>query len=313
MGESNYEDLCDRRKRSDRELSTPDAYTGRARSLLRQPREDALLPGLPGVCQVREVRLDRSSADFDKEVASLGCDVIVDMICFTEAELTRLVREIRGTVSQSLVIGSMWIHGTGDAVPVREEECREPMEEYGRNKLAISETIRRLWQQEGFPGTVIHPGHIIAPGHSLMIGPQGNRDMEIVRKLRDGETVLLPNFGLETVHHVHAEDVAGILLAAIHNRDAALGEEFHAVSERAVTLRGFCRMVAGFYGQTAHLEYLPYEEFARTIREEDAKETYEHISHSPSGSPEKTTRVLGYRTRSTEQTVREHLEALGWL
>ncbi|MBQ6582681.1 MAG: NAD-dependent epimerase/dehydratase family protein [Mogibacterium sp.] len=267
----------------------------------------------PEFAQVREVRLDRSSADFDKEVASLGCDVIVDMICFTEAELTRLVREIRGTVSHYLVIGSMWIHGTGDAVPVREEECREPMEEYGRNKLAISETIRRLWQQEGFPGTVIHPGHIIAPGHSLMIGPQGNRDMEIVRKLRDGETVLLPNFGLETVHHVHAEDVAGILLAAIHNRDAALGEEFHAVSERAVTLRGFCRMVAGFYGQTAHLEYLPYEEFARTIREEDAKETYEHISHSPSGSPEKTTRVLGYRTRSTEQTVREHLEALGWL
>jgi nucleoside-diphosphate-sugar epimerase len=49
----------------------------------------------------------------------------------------------------------------------------------------------------------------------------------------------LPNLGLETVHHVHAEDVAQLVLRAILHRSAALGEAFNAVSAQALNLRGY--------------------------------------------------------------------------
>jgi nucleoside-diphosphate-sugar epimerase len=139
-------------------------------------------------------------------------------------------------------------------------------------------------------------------------GARGQREA-----LRDGREVPLPNFGLETLHHVHAKDVAGIIAAAIRVGEPTFGEEYHAVSPRAITLRGFCEEVATLYGQQANLRFMPFDVFAREVGDEDAATTLEHISHSPACSTAKTERELGYVTASTMQTVAEHLRALGML
>ena len=39
---------------------------------------------VPELKQVHEVYLTRDSEDFEASIAALGCDVVVDMICFTE-------------------------------------------------------------------------------------------------------------------------------------------------------------------------------------------------------------------------------------
>lgn len=57
-----------------------------------------------------------------------------------------------------------------------------------------------LSKREGFPATVVHPGHIVAPGYSFIVGPQGNRNTDVIETLREGREVLLPNLGLETIH-----------------------------------------------------------------------------------------------------------------
>ncbi|MCS6760705.1 MAG: hypothetical protein MO846_00845 [Candidatus Devosia symbiotica] len=49
----------------------------------------------------------------------------------------------------------------------------------------------------------------------------------------------LSNFGLETVHHVYADNVAQIIIDAFDNRSLAVGESFHAVSSSTLTLRGY--------------------------------------------------------------------------
>ena len=54
----------------------------------------------------------------------------------------------------------------------------------------------------------------------------------------------MPHLGLETLHHVHAEDVARAFVDALCNRPAAVGEEFHIVSPQALTMRGYAESMA---------------------------------------------------------------------
>lgn len=266
----------------------------------------------PALRDVSEAHLARGSEDFEKDVAALGCDVIVDMVCFKLEDMQKLIAVLKGSIAHYVVCGSLWYHGPSDIVPVREEDCRNPSGAYGINKLMMDDELHRLWKTEKFPGTIVHPGHICAPGHPI-INPQGNISLSVFEDLRDGREVLLPNFGLETLHHVHASDVAGVMNAAIQKGAVSFGEDFHAASSGAVSLAGYARTVAGWYGREANLTFLPYDAFAERVDPKAATQTLEHISRSPAASMRKAEDLLGYRPRSTYETVRECLEALNLL
>jgi hypothetical protein len=47
---------------------------------------------------------------------------------------------------------------------------------------------------------------------------------------------LLPDRGGETLHHVHAEDVAGLHQACLEQPDAATGQSFNSMCTQAFTL-----------------------------------------------------------------------------
>lgn len=263
----------------------------------------------PEFREIREVRLARGEADFEQQVAALGCDVVVDMVCFEPEDMCRLIDALRGRIAHYVVCGSLWYHGPSDIVPVREDDCRNPFGEYGINKLKMSDELKRLYETERFPGTIVHPGHICAPGHPI-INPQGNLALSVFEDLRDGREVLLPNFGLETLHHVHAADVAGVMDAAIRKGAVSFGKDFHAAADSAVSLAGYARTVASWYGREANLTFLPYAEFARRVAPDAAELTLDHISRSPAASMRRAEELLDYRPRSTNETVRECLQAL---
>lgn len=267
----------------------------------------------PEFDQVEEVHLNREDEDFAQQVADLGCDVVVDIICFTQRQAEQMVEALTGSIRHYICVGSIWIHGHARSLPVSEEECRTPTDAYGKAKLEITDYLKQQWHDHGFPATIVHPGHIVAPGFSNVVGPQGNRNLAVFEALRDGKEVTLPNLGLETLHHVHAGDVAGIIDAVIRTGRPSLGEEYHAVSQRAITLRGFCEEIAELYGREPVLKFLPFEEFAKGVTEQEAADTLEHISRSPSCSPLKARRELGYLCRTTMETICDHLVALGML
>ena len=159
----------------------------------------------------------------------------------------------------------------------------------------------------------MHPGHIVCPG-DVPINPQGCKSLDAFRTLREGKTLYLPNFGMETLHHVHAEDVAGVFFAAIQTGKSAYGEGFHAVSPRAVTLTGYAREAASWYGKEADLAYEPYETWKARVPAEDAASTLTHMLHSPSGSMEKAKRLLDFVPKHTSyEAVRECLQSFGEL
>ena len=65
--------------------------------------------------------------------------------------------------------------------------------------------------------------------------------------------MILPNLGLETVHHVHADDVAQAFVQAMVHRSVAILESFHVVSAAALTFRGYAEAVSAWFGKKARL------------------------------------------------------------
>ncbi|SCK07020.1 NAD(P)-dependent oxidoreductase [Streptomyces sp. WMMB 322] len=263
---------------------------------------------------VRTVVTDREAAEadgtFGASVAELGADVVIDMICFREESARHLVEALAGRVRHFLHCGTIWVYGPSGQVPAPESEPRRPLEEYGRNKAAIEAYLLAEARLNGFPATVVHPGHITGPGW-VPVNPAGNLNTGTFQALADGEKVTLPNLGMETLHHVHADDVAQVFMDAVANRSAALGESFHSVASTAVTLRGYAEAVAGWFGQEPRLEFVPWERWRETVSAEDAGATYSHIAHSPHRSMEKARRLLGNRPRHTAlEAIEEAVDAL---
>ncbi len=253
-----------------------------------------------GWSRVRTVEVDReaedAAGDFGERVARLDADVVVDLICFTEDSSRQLAEALEGRVRHLLHCGTIWVHGPSGAVPTPEDAPRRPLSTYGIRKAAIERDLLARARDGRLPATVIHPGHISGPGWSP-VNPAGHLDLAVFQKLADGERVALPNLGLETLHHVHAADVAGVFLAAVANRAVAVGESFHAVGSGAVTLRGYAEAAAGWFDHEADLAFLPWNEWRRDVPDDQAAITWDHLTNSPHCSMEKAERLLGFRPR----------------
>lgn len=265
--------------------------------------------------QVTRVALDREAGDADGSfagaIADLGADVVVDMMCFTEDSARQLVDAVRGRVAHLVSCGTIWVHGHAVAVPTRETDERQPFGEYGLGKAAIEARLLEESNRDGgLPSTVLHPGHITGPGWP-MVNAAGHFSLGVWESLAAGSTVVLPNLGLETVHHVHADDVAQCFQRAIERPEVAAGKSYHVVSERAMTLRGIAETAAGWFGRDAVLDYLPFTDFLATLSDEDAAATRDHVSRSPSMSIAAAASDLGYTPRYTSAAA--IAEGLDWL
>lgn len=245
--------------------------------------------------RVRLVELDREAEEargtFGAQMAALEADAVIDLICFTENSAAQLAEALCGRVRHFLHCGTIWVHGPSAMVPTTEDSPRRPIGSYGVAKAAIEAT---LLSQRGLPATVIHPGHVTGPGWPP-INPAGHLGLEVFQRLADGQKVALPHLGMETLHHVHAADVAGVFLAALANPWAAVGESFHAVAPGAMTMRGYAEAVAGWFGREADLEFLPWEAWAQTVDASSAEITWSHLTHSSHCSMAKAERLLGFR------------------
>jgi nucleoside-diphosphate-sugar epimerase len=264
--------------------------------------------------KVRQVVIDRQAAEaagtFGAQVRALQPDVVIDMICFTLASAQQLVTSLRGQVQHFLHCGTIWVHGPSVEVPTIEAQPRRPFGDYGTQKAAIEAYLLDAARRGDFPATCLHPGHIVGPGWPP-VNPAGNFNPAVFSTIARGAELLLPNFGLETVHHVHADDVAQIFFQAMQNWSSAVGESFHAVSPAAVTLRGYAETVSGWFGREANLRFLPFDEWRTHQSKDDASATWDHIAHSPNCSIAKAQRLLNYQPRySSFQGV---YEAVNWL
>jgi nucleoside-diphosphate-sugar epimerase len=263
---------------------------------------------------VQNITLDREAADqagtFGDQIRELRPDVVIDNKCYAVESARQLVEALRGQVQHLIVCGTIWVHGHSVSMPTTEEQPRRPFGDYGVNKAAVEAYLLDEARRHGFPATMLHPGHIVGPGW-LPVNPAGNFNPQVFEKLARGEELALPNLGMETVHHVHAEDVAQAFWKAMDNWSNAVGESFHVVSPAALTLRGYAESMAAWFGQPANLCFMPWEQWRATVSDADAEITWDHIAHCPNCSIAKAQRLLDYQPRYT--SLQGIYESVSWL
>jgi nucleoside-diphosphate-sugar epimerase len=253
---------------------------------------------------------EEQAGNFGDRIACLDPDVVIDLTCYLPESAEQLAAGLQGRVQHFLHCGTIWVHGPSVSVPTTEEEPRRPFGDYGCRKAQIERFLLTEARLRHFPATVLHPGHIVGPGWPP-INPAGHFNPQVFSDLAAGREVLLPNLGMETLHHVHADDVAQSFERAIARRSAAIGESFHVVSPAALTLRGYAERMAQWFGQKARLRFLPFEEWSRTVSEREAAITRDHIAHSPNCSIEKARHLIRYEPRYRSLEAVE--ESVRWL
>jgi nucleoside-diphosphate-sugar epimerase len=263
---------------------------------------------------VTQLNLDRTAEEhagtFGERIARLEAEAVIDLTCYFLESATQLAEALKDSGTYLLHCGTIWVHGPSVEVPTTEEHPRRPFGDYGIRKASIEAYLLDQARSAKLAVTVLHPGHLVGPGWNP-INPTGNFNPNVFTALASGAEVAIPNIGLETVHHVHADDVAQSFVLALANRNAAVGQSFHAVSPAASTLRGYAEAMASWFGQPARLRFLPYEEWRQTVTEKDAAVTWDHIAHSPNCSIQKARDQLGYSPRySSLEAIKESVSCM---
>jgi nucleoside-diphosphate-sugar epimerase len=264
--------------------------------------------------QVQRIRLDRDveeqAGTFGDRVVALDAEVVIDLVCFTRASAQALVDRLRGRTGQLIHCGSIWRYGPSVKLPVTEDDGSPPFGEYGVQKAAIAQLLEEETRSGGLVTTSLHPGHISGPGWAP-IGPLGNLDPGVWHALSSGTEVAIPGLGTELMHHVHADDVAQAFQAAVEHRDAAAGESFNVVASSALTVRGFAEIAAGWFGQSALLRTVGWEEFRAQTTPEFAEQSWEHLVRSHYAAIDKARSLLGFAPAYEPEAA--VLEAVRWL
>jgi nucleoside-diphosphate-sugar epimerase len=253
--------------------------------------------GHPSWAEVVNETVDRDAEEaagtFGRRVAELEADAVIDLICFEVDSARQLVEALRPQRTYLVHCGTIWVHGPSVLVPTTEDAPRRPFGHYGKAKAAIEDLLLEESRSGGVPVALLHPGHIVGQGW-VPVNPAANGELSVFERLASGEELTLPNLGMETLHHVHADDVAQAFALAVERPDVAAGESFHVTSERAITLRGYAEAIAEFFGQPSRLAFLGWEAWRKSVTEAASQTTWDHIAHSPSMSIDKAKRLLGY-------------------
>jgi len=235
----------------------------------------------PAWLKVEHVGVDREVEDragrFGETVASLQADVIIDLICFTPESAAQLVTAVRGRVDHLVMCSTIWVKGYLTAVPAAEDDPSDPWGEYGIAKAAIENLLDAEGRRYGgLRSTTLRPGHISGPGWPV-INPAGNLDPTVWETLASGGPLTLPNYGLETLHHVHADDVAQAFELALDRRSGPAADRFNIASAQALTLRGFAADIARGFGREPDLHL--HQPGARLAFDLERGEALLHAAH----------------------------------
>lgn len=194
--------------------------------------------------------------EFEERLARERFDVVIDMICFSPAQAEATVRAFAGRTEQLIFCSSVCAYGVDIPPHVLIDETfpRRPISEYGRNKVACEERLRRAQTDGCFETTIIRPSNTYGPGASLI--DQMEFDSAVWDRVQSGLPVLCAGDGLGLWQATHRSDV-GRLFAHAAGNPKTYGEDFNATRDHVFTWRDYYREAAEALGARARLVLAP--------------------------------------------------------
>jgi nucleoside-diphosphate-sugar epimerase len=198
----------------------------------------------------------RDAAAFARQFAGIRFDAIVDLLCFSRADVESTVSAFGGTCQQILFCSTVCVYGdkVSPDVLVSEDVTPEPLTAYGRDKLECERLFLEHSRKRGFAITIVRPSHTYGPGGPML--DQLEIDGVAWDRVERGLPVLCSGDALGLWQATHRDDVGKLFAYAALN-PRTYGETYNATGDCVLTWREYHRQVAAALGRTARLVLSP--------------------------------------------------------
>lgn len=214
---------------------------------------------------VNRIRGDRSNLDeFIKSLKGKSFDAVIDMIAYRSKDSQAAVQIFSGNTDHFIHISTaaVYIVTKNYPCPLRENDFDRPLNEaskvnpglweYGMNKRGCEETLRKAFEKDNFPITIIRPPIIIGERDYTL------RAYSYFIRLRDGEPIILPDSGMSVFTHVYQDDIVQTIKNNLKNKNA-FGKSYNLAQRSGVTLKDFLRVAARIMGQKTEFASIPMD------------------------------------------------------
>lgn len=185
-------------------------------------------------------------------------DCVCDFIGFTVDQVMRDYRLFEGRTGQFMYISSASAYDK----PCRDYRITEgtslanPYWEYSRNKIACERFLMDMYEQNGFPVTIIRPSHTY-DNRSIPLGVHGNNgSWQVVKRMLAGKPVIIHGDGTSLWTMTWNEDFAKGFIGLMGNPHA-IGEAFQITSDETLTWNQIYSAIAGALGVELKACYVP--------------------------------------------------------
>ena len=212
---------------------------------------------VPGA--VERVAGDRNDGALLRQVAEARrYDAVVDFLGYRTPQVETAIEAFAGRVGQYVFIATAaaYCKPVAHYVVTEATPLTNPFWEYARQKIACEERLRRAWEDDSFPVTVVRPSYTY--GHTWIPSGFGGQDYTVVARMRRGLPIVCHGDGTSLWVMTAATDFAAGLLGLLGRRDA-LGEAFHITSDEVLTWDAIYRTIAEAAGAELQMVHVPSE------------------------------------------------------
>ncbi len=193
---------------------------------------------------VKRIIGDRTDqAAFECQMAEAGSfDCVIDMVCFRPSEAESAIRAFRGRCGQFIFCSTVDVYTKPpDRFPVRENQTRQAVSQYGRDKARCEDLFLEAHARGDFTVTIIRPAHTYGEG-GVIVHTFGWSTTYLDR-IRKGKPIVVHGDGSALWCSCHVDDVARAFVGALGN-PRALGRAYHVTGEEWMTWNQYHQGVA---------------------------------------------------------------------
>jgi len=182
---------------------------------------------------VRQLTANIKDIDSVKRcLENLSFDVVCDFIGYVPSDLEPLCKLLKGRIGQFVYISSASAYQKPPRSVVITEDTplENPFWEYSRNKIACESYLMRLFNEEGFPVTIVRPSHTYCERAVPVAVHGANGSWQVLKRMLEGKPVIVHDKGNSLWAITDSRDFAKGFIGLLGN-PLALGQAFHITTD----------------------------------------------------------------------------------
>lgn len=216
---------------------------------------------LPFLQYVEQIIGDRRNPQqFQDQMKQIQCDVVIDMISFTQTDAQETVSAFRDHVSQIIICSSVAAYKrpfqTIPTVEASERLFDTPVFQYSYQKAELERYVQRVVQEEQLPITVIRPSLTYGVG-GMNVGVL-RQNVGIVERIRQGKPLVMFGDGTTPWNFTFSADLAQAFVGAVGN-PRTYGQAYHVTNDTIHIWNDLYIEFGKVLGKEPNIVHLPTE------------------------------------------------------